>query len=135
LKLGSAFERLASVLFGGLAASASDLSRTIQVARNVVLPGKTTEHEIDVFWRLQVANITYQTLIQAKDWTKPVDQGEVLKLKGVLDDLPTNLEVSWFRVSVSKKVHLPSHEETAYFSSLSRKYRPNLLPLKQHPNL
>jgi len=32
--------------------------------------------------------ITYLTLIQAKDWAKAVDQGEVLKFKAILDDIP-----------------------------------------------
>jgi len=32
--------------------------------------------------------ITYLTLIQAKDWAKAVDQGEALKFKAILDDIP-----------------------------------------------
>jgi hypothetical protein len=86
MKLGTAFEQLAAALFGGLAAA--DLEREIEVRRNVTLKGKTTSHEIDVYWRLRIANIRYDTLIQAKDWAKEVDQGEVLKFKAVLDDLP-----------------------------------------------
>ena len=85
-KPGSTFEQLVGILLGGLAAAG--LGKAITVQRNLTLQGKTTRHEIDVFWRLRAGQVTYNTVIQAKDWVKPVDQGEVLKLKGVLDDLP-----------------------------------------------
>jgi hypothetical protein len=85
-KSGKPFEQLVAVLFGGITVAA--LGRTIEIGRNVVLEGKTGRHEIDVFWRLHVGNVFHDVVIQAKDWSKPVDQGEVLKFKAVLDDLP-----------------------------------------------
>jgi len=83
---GEPFERLVRVLFGGI--MIADLGRPVEIMRNIVLQGKTTDHEIDVFWRHQVGNIFHEVVIQAKDWTRPVIQGEVLKFKAVLDDLP-----------------------------------------------
>jgi len=86
MKPRAAYEQLVGTLFG--AAIAADVDGEIEVTRNHILTGKTTSHEIDVFLRLRLGPVPYETVIQAKDWRKPLDQGEVLKLKGVLDDLP-----------------------------------------------
>jgi hypothetical protein len=47
-----------------------------------------TTHQIDVYWEFESAEIMYKKVVQVKDWSKPVDQGELLKFKSVLDDLP-----------------------------------------------
>jgi hypothetical protein len=65
-----------------------DSVRTVQVKHNVTLRGKTVSHQIDVFWEFELAGIRYATVIQTKDWSVAVDQGELLKFKAVLDDLP-----------------------------------------------
>jgi hypothetical protein len=61
---------------------------TIRVQRDIVLRGKTTTHQIDVYWEFEVGGIKYSTVVQAKDWTQPVNQAELIKFKGVLDDIP-----------------------------------------------
>lgn len=65
-----------------------DAVRNIDVRHDVVLQGKTAKHQIDVYWEFEVAGIRYATVVQAKDWSTPVNQGELLKFKAVLDDLP-----------------------------------------------
>ena len=30
----------------------------------------------------------HETIVQAKDWSRPVEQGQLILFKGVLDDLP-----------------------------------------------
>ena len=60
----------------------------IDVEQNVTLEGKHTTHQIDVYWEFEKAGIRYRTVVQAKDWASPVVQGELIKFKGVLDDLP-----------------------------------------------
>lgn len=61
----------------------------VNVKHNVVFPGRTgAKHQIDVFWEFVLAGIRHTVIIQAKDWTSAVDQGEVLKFIGVLNDLP-----------------------------------------------
>lgn len=62
--------------------------KTIDVQHNVTLKGKTTTHQIDVYWEFAIGGIIYRTVIQAKDWTNRVHQGEMLTFKAVLDDLP-----------------------------------------------
>lgn len=61
---------------------------TIKIDQNVILQGKTLSHQIDVYWEFETGGIKYTTVVQAKDWETPVNQGELLKFKGVLDDLP-----------------------------------------------
>lgn len=65
-----------------------DKVHTISVQHDVILQGKTIEHQIDVFWEFEVGGIDYSTIIQAKDWESRVNQGELLKFKSVLEDLP-----------------------------------------------
>lgn len=60
---------------------------TKKLEHNVILKGKTTEHQIDVYWEFEAGGTTYYTIVQAKDWGQPVNQGHMLTLKGVLDDL------------------------------------------------
>jgi hypothetical protein len=62
---------------------------TIEVKHDITLVGKTTTHQIDVYWEFEVGGIRYITVVQAKDWNNPVSQGELLKFKAVLDDLPS----------------------------------------------
>ena len=62
--------------------------KNVTVEHDVTLKGKTTSHQIDVYWKFESGGIVYETIVQAKDWNQTVDQGELLKFKGILDDLP-----------------------------------------------
>lgn len=61
---------------------------TIEVRHNVTLKGKTTTHQIDVYWEFNLGGILYRTVIQAKNWASLVSQGAMLTFKAVLDELP-----------------------------------------------
>jgi hypothetical protein len=52
------------------------------------LKGKTASHDIDVYWEFEDGGINYKTLIEAKDWSNPVNIGQLLKFKSVLDEIP-----------------------------------------------
>ena len=66
--------------------------RNVEVEHDVQLPGKSnTSHQIDVYWKFERGGIEYETIVQAKDWNKAVDQGELLKFNGVLSDLPRRM--------------------------------------------
>jgi hypothetical protein len=60
----------------------------IHVEHDVVKQGTKTRHQIDVYWEFTLGGIIYRTIVQAKDWAKPVDKGELLKFDSVLHDLP-----------------------------------------------
>lgn len=62
--------------------------KTIEVTKNKVLQGKTTTHEIDVYWEFQFRGIKYVTVFQAKDWKNKVPQGAMLQFQAILNDLP-----------------------------------------------
>jgi hypothetical protein len=65
-----------------------DEVKTIDVQHDLKLQGKTTKHQIDVYWEFVKGKITYRNIVQTKDWGGPVSQGEMYKFKAVLDDLP-----------------------------------------------
>jgi hypothetical protein len=83
---GSPYEVLTQEIFQNILDQTA--VKNVEVRHNVELVGKTTKHHIDVYWEFEVGGVVYATVIQAKDWVKSVDQGELLKFKGVLDDLP-----------------------------------------------
>jgi hypothetical protein len=58
------------------------------VERNKTLQGRTTPHQIDVYWKFEKGGIPYEAILQAKDWQSRVKLGQLLEFKGVLDDLP-----------------------------------------------
>jgi hypothetical protein len=61
---------------------------TVIVGRNKTLQGRTTPHQIDVYWEFEKGGISYAAIVQAKDWQSPVKLGQLLEFRGVLDDLP-----------------------------------------------
>jgi len=86
-KTGKSYELLVQVVFQGILNQRE--VRNITVERGVVLEGKHGNcHQIDIYWKFALDDLEYETIVQAKDWKEPVDQGELLKFKAVLDDLP-----------------------------------------------
>jgi hypothetical protein len=61
--------------------------KTINLKQNVILPGKSISHQIDVFWEFENRGERYQIIIQTKDWTSRVKQGQLLEFRAVLNDL------------------------------------------------
>jgi Restriction endonuclease len=86
-RTGKRYENLAQVVFQ-LIVNQNDHVRNIDVKHDVVLKGKSTSHQIDVYWKFAVGTAEYQTIVQCKDHKNAVDQGELLKFKSVLDELP-----------------------------------------------
>lgn len=83
---GAEYELLTKVIFSALLNQ--DKVQNIDVKHDVVLQGRTVEHQIDVYWEFEYGGLRYVTVVQAKDWDRSVSQGELLKFKAVLDDLP-----------------------------------------------
>src|ERR1039458_1675138 len=79
-KTGRSYENLAQVIFQSITRQ--------NVERNVILRGKTISHQIDIYWKFEVGGVQYETIVEAKDWNKPVDQSQLLAFKAILDDLP-----------------------------------------------
>ena len=88
---GKSYESLTEAVFSELLKQ--DSVENIKIEKNKILTGKSTTHEIDVYWQFRVGDIVYETIIQAKDWNSKVPQGEILKLKAILEDLPSQPRV------------------------------------------
>jgi hypothetical protein len=84
---GKPYETLAQIIFQRIV-DQSDV-RNVVVQQDVTLRGKNkNSHQIDVYWKFAVENLEYETVVEAKDWKRHVDQGALMKFKAVLDDLP-----------------------------------------------
>ena len=64
--------------------------KNITVQHDVTLQGKSTTHQIDVYWEFSDGISTYATIVQAKDYSSNVSQDKLLTFKGVIDDLPNH---------------------------------------------
>ncbi len=84
---GIPYEVLVQQIFQTIA-NETKADRTIDVQHNVTLQGITLRHQIDVYWEFEHLGIMHKVVVQVKDWNKRVDQGELLKFKTVLEDLP-----------------------------------------------
>lgn len=83
---GKHYEKLAQLIFSRIINQ--NIAETIHVQHDVTLKGKTTSHQIDVYWEFDLNGIQYRTIIQAKDWKNKVKKEQMLAFKAILDDLP-----------------------------------------------
>lgn len=83
---GKPYEKLTQKIFDQIINQ--NRAHNIEVKHDVILQGKTTTHQIDVFWEFNLNGIQYHTIIQAKDWKTKVKKEHIFAFKGVLDDLP-----------------------------------------------
>src|SRR4029077_8875572 len=60
---------------------------TLDLRRRARVRGRSTTHEIDVWWEAEHKGFRRRVAFQCKDLARPVDQGEMLKFRAVLDDL------------------------------------------------
>src|ERR1700730_18203004 len=65
-----------------------DYVSNIVVEHNVVKHGLKGKHQIDVYWEFRQVGVIHQVVVQAKNWAKPVDHGQILELDSVLHSLP-----------------------------------------------
>jgi hypothetical protein len=85
-KTGQSYENLTQAIFQSIL-DQKEVSN-ITVERDVTLQGKTTTHQIDIYWKFQKGLVQYETIVQAKDWSKPVDKAHLLLFREILNDLP-----------------------------------------------
>lgn len=66
----------------------NDVLKPTLVMHNVKLKGKSgCEHQIDVYWEYEIAGSLHRVAIECKNYSSPVEIGNVRDFKGVLDDL------------------------------------------------
>lgn len=84
---GKPYEKLTQKIFSQIVNQNS--VQNIDVQHDITLPGRTTSHQIDVYWKFEVGGLQYETVIQAKDWKNKVKKEQMLAFKAILDDLPS----------------------------------------------
>jgi hypothetical protein len=62
-------------------------TRALDLRRRARVRGRSTTHEIDVWWEVELNGTRRRVAFQCKDLARSVDQGEMLKFRAVLDDL------------------------------------------------
>jgi len=86
-KTGKRYEGLTQTVFQAIVNQ--DAVRTISVQRNITLQGKgKLKHKIDVYWKYEIGDVAYETIVEAKDWKTSVDKGRMRQFRDVLKDLP-----------------------------------------------
>lgn len=60
---------------------------TVSVEHNVKIQGKSTKHQIDVYWKYQVAGIEHKVAIECKNYTKRISIGQVRDFYSVINDI------------------------------------------------
>jgi len=83
---GVPYERLVQGIFQAI--HDQDEVNNLTVERDKTLQGKISTHQIDVYWQFEKGGITYETIVQARDWQNAVKQGDLFHFKCILDDLP-----------------------------------------------
>mgnify|MGYP004564325045 CR=1 FL=1 len=88
---GTKYEELVQEIFQAILNFELDNAgyKRISVQHNVKLIGKSgCSHQVDVYWEFSLAGIKYITLVEVKDWSKPVKMEQLNSFKAVLDDIP-----------------------------------------------
>jgi len=88
MAVGKPFEKLAQAVFQSILRQ--DAVENVKVDQDVILQGKATKHQIDVYWQFKVGQITYETIVQAKDWKSSVKKEQMATFHDVIEDLPGN---------------------------------------------
>lgn len=84
---GTKYERIAQMLFHEIVNQ--DAVDTIDIRHNVILQGKRTSHQIDVYWEFEHGGIPFRCVIQAKDWASKVKKSDMLAFAMIIQDLPS----------------------------------------------
>lgn len=83
---GKEYEKLTQYIFSQIVNQ--NHVNNIEVQHDVIIQGKVTTHQIDVFWKFEVAGEEYCAIVQAKDWKNRVPQKEMLAFNDIIRDLP-----------------------------------------------
>lgn len=83
---GKEYEKLTQYIFNQIVNQQQ--VNTIDVQHDVILQGKSTSHQIDVYWKFEIGGEEYSTIVQAKDWKTKVPQKEMLAFNDIIRDLP-----------------------------------------------
>lgn len=90
---GKAYEKLTKEIYQAFCNFDTNENgfKKVEVLHNVIIQGKSkVAHQIDVFWEFNLAGVNYKTLVEVKDWKKPVEKEQILSFKTKIDDIPNS---------------------------------------------
>ena len=88
INTGKPYEELTQAVFNWINNSKREGVEFIKVQRDLILEGKDTRHQIDVYWEFMVGVTTYKVIVQTKDLKRKVNKPQMLTFLSVLNDLP-----------------------------------------------
>lgn len=78
------YELLTQEIYQGLL---DEENLTVSVEHNVNVQGKSTKHQIDVYWEYFVAGIKHKVAIECKNYSKNISIGKIRDFNSVLNDI------------------------------------------------
>ena len=83
MQRGTTYELIVRAIYHALL----NQTHTQNVEHNIVLQGRGTKHQIDVYWKFTLADVEYTTIVSVRNRTGRTKKGELLEFKEVLDDI------------------------------------------------
>ena len=87
-KVGEEYEKLSQKIFQELLKYEEDLD--IEVKHNHIEQGKSTKHQIDVYWEVNYDNKISKFLVETKDHSRPITKGEMGQFIATVNDIPNS---------------------------------------------
>lgn len=84
MKKGLEYEKLTQEIYQDLLKKDG---LTIEVQHNVNIKGKSTNHQIDIYWEYQFGGVKHQVAIECKNYNKKISKGIISSFYGVLSDI------------------------------------------------
>lgn len=60
---------------------------TTEVKHNIKIQGKSTNHQIDIYWEYTIAGVNHKVAIECKNYNKKISKGIISSFHGVLTDI------------------------------------------------
>lgn len=89
--IGTEYELLAQKIYKELLKSEESFG--IEVKHNVIIQGKDTKHQIDLYWEEERAGIIIKFLVEAKNYSRPVSKGKIGEFLSVIKDIPNSVGI------------------------------------------
>lgn len=83
---GKEYEKLTQYIFNQIVNQ--NQVTNIEVQHDVIKQGKSAKHQIDVFWKFEIAGEEYCAIVQAKDWKNRVPQNAMHTFNDIIRDFP-----------------------------------------------
>lgn len=81
---GIEYEKLTQEIYQDLL---KDDGITTEVKHDVKIQGKSTKHQIDIFWEYLIAGVNHKVAIECKNYNKRISKGIISSFHGVLTDI------------------------------------------------